>query len=196
MKKDHLGYYAEACIDSWSEIANTADLQHVNFQMGRLAAYTKRFCFHVSNLQFCKELIYQYILLSITKTSVTLGSIALVHQSKYPNHEYKLEALLSEQKKTRESDRANLASIFNKTLGHNYTLIDFNPNCHVVCAFNKIPMNNDLFIPENYARKTEFNPEEEMPFFEGQEDLFTYFLKEVHTYYLHILKAPCYLLFN
>ena len=67
MKKNHLDYYATACIDRWSEIANVADLQHVNFQMGRLASYTKRFCISASNIPFCKELIYQYILLATVK---------------------------------------------------------------------------------------------------------------------------------
>ena len=90
IKKDHLNHYAGACIQSWSEISNTADLQHVNFQMGRLASYTNRFCISVSNLPFCKELMYQYMLLSIMKSSVIMGTIAIVHESKYPNHEYKV----------------------------------------------------------------------------------------------------------
>ena len=94
IKKSHLEKYASACIQDWGELANTADLQHVNFQMGRLASYTKRFCLSVNNLSFCKELIFQYILLSIMKSSVIMGTIAIVHQSKYPNHEFKLEALI------------------------------------------------------------------------------------------------------
>ena len=98
IKKQHLDRYSNACIQNWGEVANTADLQHVNFQMGRLAAYTKRFCLSVSNLPFCKELLFQYMLLSILKHSVSLGVATLVFQSKYPNHEYKLEALNGEQK--------------------------------------------------------------------------------------------------
>ena len=94
IKKSHLEKYASACIQDWGELANTADLQHVNFQMGRLASYTKRFCLSINNLSFCKELIFQYILLSIMKSSVIMGTIAIVHQSKYPNHEFKLEALI------------------------------------------------------------------------------------------------------
>jgi len=181
IKKQHLDRYSNACIQNWGEVANTADLQHVNFQMGRLAAYTKRFCLSVSNLPFCKELLYQYMLLSILKHSVLNGVIALVFQSKYPNHEYKLEALNGEQKASLQYDRSHLMQIFNSGTGADSEASNYNPYCHVVCAFNRIPM-NDEFDPTLYKKGSEFDPEDEMPFADGQQDFFTDFLKEVGIY--------------
>ena len=209
IKKQHLDRYSNACIQNWGEVANTADLQHVNFQMGRLAAYTKRFCLSVSNLPFCKELIFQYMLLSILKHSVLNGVITLVFQSKYPNHEYKLEALNGEQKASLQVifllviflsviflsviilpviflqyDRSHLMSIFNSGTGSELGASNYNPYCHVVCAFNRIPM-NDEFDPTLYKKGSEFNPEDEMPFADGQQDFFTDFLKEVCMFNVH-----------
>ena len=209
IKKQHLDRYSNACIQNWGEVANTADLQHVNFQMGRLAAYTKRFCLSVSNLPFCKELIFQYMLLSILKHSVLNGVVTLVFQSKYPNHEYKLEALNGEQKASLQViflsviilpviflsviilsviflqyDRSHLMSIFNSGTGADSEASNYNPYCHVVCAFNRIPM-NDEFDPTLYKKGSEFNPEDEMPFADGQQDFFTDFLKEVCMFNVH-----------
>ena len=117
-----------------------------------------------------------------------MGTIAIVHQSKYPNHEFKLEALIGEQKKSLEYDRSHLTSIFNTNLGADFTSPDYNPNCHVVCAYNRIPM-GDKFIEAHYKRNTAFLPEDEMPFAEGQQELFTYFLKEVNSIFERIFKA-------
>ena len=176
IKNDRLKHYAGHCIQSWSEIANTADLQHVNFQMGRLASHTNRFCISVSNLPFCKELLYQYMLLSVMKSSVIMATIAIVHESKYPNHEYKVEALVTEQRKSLEYDRSSLTSVFSTNVELE------NPYCHVVCAFNNISMKADLYNKDtyhHYKKNSVWNSTLEFPFADKQKNFFNKYLKEV-----------------
>ena len=127
IKKEHLDLYSKSCIKDWTDIAIESDMEQVNFQMGRVGAFMQRFCASRDNMEFCGQLLFQYVMLASLRNSVRLATFTVVHRSTFDNQPFKYGGLVSEYKKTLEFDKSILAPVTTNPRVKS-------PYCHIACA--------------------------------------------------------------
>ena len=71
IKMEHINLYKDTCLFSWTDIATEADTQQVNLQFGRIGSYMSRFCASRPNIEYCGELVFQYVIMASLRDMVS-----------------------------------------------------------------------------------------------------------------------------
>ena len=100
----HMQSYKHTCILDWGDIAIEASLEDVFAKMGRVGSFARRFCSLMGNLQFCGNLIYQYVLLAILRQRVHAETIDIVRRSAFHNNHIKVKGLHAEFLAAQDAD--------------------------------------------------------------------------------------------
>ena len=72
IKMEHVNLYKDTCVLSWTDLASEADMNEVNLQFGRIGSYMQRFCANKKNMNFCGQLVFQYVLMASLRDMVRL----------------------------------------------------------------------------------------------------------------------------
>ena len=72
IKMEHINLYKDTCVMAWTDIATESDMQDVNLQFGRIGSYMQRFCGNKENMNFCGQLVYQYVLMAAERDMVCI----------------------------------------------------------------------------------------------------------------------------
>ena len=77
IKMEHIliRLYKDTCVMAWTDIATETDMQSVNLQFGRIGSYMQRFCGNKANMNFCGQLVYQYVLMAAERDMVRISKI-------------------------------------------------------------------------------------------------------------------------
>ena len=135
MKKEHIDEYKQSCINDWGEIATESDMNLINFQLGKVASATSRFCASRENMNFCGELLFQYVLISTQRDALRSDLIFVLLNSEFHNKDFKVKAVMEEMKTSREMDRSYLEPILNNIDATDSKTWRY---CHIGCAFRGI----------------------------------------------------------
>ena len=153
IKSEHINLYRDTCVTAWTDIATEVDMQDVNLQFGRIGSFMQRFCANKKNMDFCGQLLYQYVLMATQRDMTRTAAFAIAYRSNFDNHEVKYGALVNEFKKAQEMDKA----IFEPIVASPSLKVgnQTNPYCQIACALRskKNDLRTDLDA-ESYGPET------------------------------------------
>merc|ERR1719507_239524 len=97
---EHINVYKDTCVMAWTDISTEINMQEVNLQFGRIGSYIQRFCANKKRMEFCGQLVYQYVLMATLRDMVRTTTFAIVYRSNFANHDVKYGALIKDYKKS------------------------------------------------------------------------------------------------